>query len=521
MPWRHNGTSFAHFPAAQRAPSMVLQADSNVVSVISMTTGVVAEIIMPAVRLYPIFADLAGRSVLVVGGGIVAERKVAALLEAGALVTVGAPDFTTNLRNWSGSGRICLISGEFVEAWLERRWLVIAATSNVRVNAAVAAAATERFIWANVVDDAELSSFQVPAVIDRSPLVVAVSTAGAAPVLARLLREKIEALLDPSLGALASLADRWRGRIRGRLADLGQRRRFLERLFQGRVAELVRRGQLAIAEAALEQDLEQADAQPHGSVVLVGAGPGDAGLLTLKGLRALHEADVVLHDRLVSREVLALARRDAQKIEVAKEAGTHHTTQDGIHELLLQHARDGKRVVRLKGGDPFVFGRGGEELEFLRDHGIPFEVVPGVTAALACAAYAGIPLTHRDHAQSVRFVTAHCKQSLDTLDWHSLAAERQTLAVYMGVAGLDRLRGQLIAHGRSATTPVALVENGSRAEQRVVLGTLENLPTLARQFALKSPALLIVGEVAALGASLHWFGAAPLTTAATELRRAA
>ena len=403
-----------------------------------MPTGIPAETAMPAARLYPIFAELAGRRVLVVGGGQVAERKVAALLEAGADVHAGAPVFSRNLTLWAEQGRICLISGEFEASWLDGAWLVIAATSDSAVNAAVAAAAARGRIWCNVVDDAQRSSFQVPAVIDRSPLVVAVSTAGAAPVLARLVRERIERLLDPSLGALAALADRWRGRIRGRLADLGRRRRFLEKVLQGRVAEFVRRGQIAIAESTLEQELGAAekDTAAPGSVVLVGAGPGDAGLLTLRGLRALNEADVILHDRLVSRDVLALARRDAELIEVAKEAGTHHTTQAGIHALLLEHARAGRRVVRLKGGDSFIFGRGGEELEFLQQHGIAYEVVPGITAALACAAYSGIPLTHRDHAQSVRLVTAHCRESLDTLDWQALAAERQTLVFYMGVAGL-------------------------------------------------------------------------------------
>lgn len=478
-----------------------------------------------SVRLYPIFTELAGRETLVVGGGAVAARKVAALREAGAHVRVGAPQFTSELENLAEKGDISLIYGEFDESWLELPWLVIAATSDAYVNARVAAAAERRRIWANVVDDAALSSFQVPAVIDRSPLVVAVSTSGAAPVLARLVRERIERLLDPSLGVLAALADRWRGRIRGRLVDLGRRRRFLERLFQGRVADLVRCGQVAAADAVLARELEcAATATPTaGSVVLVGAGPGDAGLLTLKGLRALNEADVILHDRLVSADVLALARRDAERIEVGKESGTHHTTQDGIHALLLEHARAGKRVVRLKGGDPFVFGRGGEELEFLHAHGIAFEVVPGVTAALACAAYAGIPLTHRDHAQSVRFVTAHCKASLDTLDWTALAAERQTLAVYMGVAGLARVRDRLVAHGRAGSTPAALIENGSRSEQRVVLGDLDSLPQLAQRHGVQSPALLIVGEVAALGARLHWFGAAPLTVApaATAFARAA
>jgi uroporphyrin-III C-methyltransferase/precorrin-2 dehydrogenase/sirohydrochlorin ferrochelatase len=254
-------------------------------------------------------------------------------------------------------------------------------------------------------------------------------------------------------------------------------------------------------------------------VAVVGAGPGDAGLLTLNALRAMNEADVVLHDRLVSEDVLRLGRRDATYIEVGKSASGHSTRQDDIHRLMLKHARAGHRVVRLKGGDPFVFGRGGEELEFLRTHGIPYEAVPGITAAVACAAYAGIPLTHRDHAQSVKLVTAHCKDSFDTLDWQSLAQERQTLAVYMGVAGLEGLRDRLIAHGRAASTPFALVENGSRREQRVLNGTLADLPETARSHQVRSPALLILGEVAALAGTLHWFGAPPVgATAPTHSR---
>jgi len=250
---------------------------------------------------------------------------------------------------------------------------------------------------------------------------------------------------------------------------------------------------------------------------LVGAGPGDPGLLTLHALSALNEADVILHDRLVSTEVLDLARRDAERIEVGKQSGHHHTTQEGIHALLLTHARAGRRVVRLKGGDPFVFGRGGEELEFLREHGIAYQVVPGITAAVACAAYAGVPLTHRDHAQSVRFLTAHCQSSRDTLNWAALAQERQTLAVYMGVAELGVLQARLLAHGRAASTPFALIENGSRAEQRVVTGSLENLLERALAHQVRSPALLILGEVAALASTLAWFGAPPLGAAVHEL----
>ena len=257
-----------------------------------------------------------------------------------------------------------------------------------------------------------------------------------------------------------------------------------------------------------------ANAPSIGLVQLVGAGPGDPGLLTLHAARALAEADVVLHDRLVSADVLALSHRDAELIEVGKRVGgDHHATQARIHDLLVKHASAGKRVVRLKGGDPFVFGRGGEELEVLRAHGIPFEVIPGITAAVACAAYAGIPLTHREHAQSLRLLTAHAQDGDAEHDWATLSQANQTLAFYMGVSGLARLRDNLIAHGRAASTPFALVENGSRPEQRVIAGTLDELPELARRHAVQAPALLVVGEVAAFASQLHWFGGAPLTNA--------
>jgi len=461
-------------------------------------------------KLYPLFADLSGRQVLVVGGGVVGERKAAALLEAGALVTVGAPDLTPALHDWAAQGRVFWRSGRFEESWLDDAWLVIAATDDATLHVRIAALAEARHLLVNVVDDAELSSFHVPAVIDRAPVTVAISSGGHAPMLARLLRERLEVLIDPVLGPLASLLGDMRTRIRARLPDLAARRRFFDRLLAGPVQSLLRRGQTALAEVAAERLLDTVEAVPTGSVVLVGAGPGDAGLLTLRGLRALNEADVILHDRLVSTEVLALARRDAERIEVAKQAGNHHSTQEQIHALMLEHAAAGRRVVRLKGGDPFVFGRGGEELEFLRQHGIPYEVVPGVTAALACAAYAGIPLTHRDHAQSVRLVTAHCKNSIDTLDWKALAQERQTLAVYMGTSELPVLQQRLINHGRAGTTPFAIIENGSRLEQRVVTGTLSALAETAATHDVRSPALLIIGEVAALATSLAWFGRPPL-----------
>ncbi|NZA27491.1 uroporphyrinogen-III C-methyltransferase [Luteimonas sp. SJ-92] len=471
--------------------------------------------------LYPLFADLRGRTALVVGGGGVARRKAASLLQSGARVVVGAPELEPTLSAWALEGRIVHRRGRFRPSWLDDAWLAIAATDEVAVNREVAAAAEARRIWVNVVDDAALSRFQVPARVERGPLQIAISSGGGAPMLARLLRERLETQLDDSWSALATLLARQRGRIRARWPDPGARRRAFARLLAGPLQGLLRRRRDREAELLLDAELAPdgpTSAAPAGSVALVGAGPGDPGLLTLRALRLLNEADVILHDRLVGDGVLALARRDAELVSVGKQAGDHRTAQERIHALMIDHARAGRRVVRLKGGDPFVFGRGGEELEALHAHGIGYEVVPGITAAVACAAYAGVPLTHRDHAQSVRLVTAHCSASLDTLDWPALAQERQTLAVYMGVAMLDTLRTRLVGEGRDPATPFALVENGSRPEQRVVTGTLHELPALARRHAVRSPALLILGEVAALAETLHWFGDAPLSAASAVLR---
>lgn len=460
--------------------------------------------------LFPIFADLQGRDVLLVGGGEVAKRKALALLEAGARLRLVAPVLHPELAALAASGAIEHLAGEFEACWLDGAWLAIAATNDTSVNRAVAEAGAAKRIWVNIVDDAAQSSFQMPARIDRGPLQIAISSGGHAPMLARALRERLEIQLDESWGGLALLFARFRQRIRRRFPNLARRRRFFAQAIDGEVAAQLRRGQAVAAERALLRLLAKKEAPMPGSVVLVGAGPGDPGLLTLHGLRRLNEADVILHDRLVSKDVLALARRDAERIEVGKENGLHHTTQDGIHALMLEHARAGRRVVRLKGGDPFVFGRGGEELEFLRAHDIAYEVVPGISAALACAAYAGVPLTHRDLAQPLQFVAAHSKSDAAAPDWKTLARPRQTLAVYMGVANLESWRDGLIEHGRDPATPFALVENGSRAEQRVVVGPLAELPERARAHALRSPALLILGETAALAERLHWFGSPPL-----------
>ena len=466
---------------------------------------------VPTATLFPAFLDLRDRPVLVVGGGGVARRKIAALLPTGAIVRVGAPALDPEVADWVASGRITHLDGRFESQWLDGAWLVIVATDDAETNRTVAEAAHARRIWANVVDDAPLCSFQMPSRIERGPLQIAISSGGGAPMLARHLRERFETELDDAIGTLATLLVRHRHRIRTRIPDTGARRQFFDAVLRSDIQGLLGRGQADAAEQALAKLIcGYADMRPAGRVALVGAGPGDAGLLTLRGLRLLNEADVILHDRLVSAEVLELARRDAERIEVGKEAGNHHVTQEQIHALMLEHARAGKRVIRLKGGDGFIFGRGGEELEFLRAHDIGYEVVPGITAALACAAYAGIPLTHRDHAQSVRFVTAHAKAEDDGLDWAGFAREKQTLAFYMGISGLERVRARLLVHGRAASTPCALVENGSRPGQRVVVGTLDDLAALAHRHEVRSPAILFVGEVAALAAQLHWYGDAPL-----------
>ena len=466
----------------------------------------------PVPSLFPLFLDLRGRRVLVVGGGHIAARKIAGLREAGADIVVGAPVLELGLAALVREGAIRHLQGQFEASWLDDVWLVVAATDDVGVNRAVSDAASARRIWANIVDDAELTTAQLPARVQRGPLQVAISSGGSSPMLARHLREWLETQLDESWGGLATLLAGLRERIKTRLPNLAARRRFFERVLSGPAQGLLRQGDTDAARDAITATLDAGETAPRGRVALVGAGPGDAGLLTLRALRVLNEADVILHDRLVSKDVLELARRDADFIEVGKRVGgDHDATQQRIHELMIEHARAGKRVVRLKGGDPFVFGRGGEELEVLRLHGIGFEIVPGITAAVACAAYAGIPLTHRDHAQSLRLLTAQARDGDAEHDWAALAQPKQTLAFYMGVSGLTGLRDKLVAHGLAASTPFAIIENGSRPQQRVIAGELAEMPEQARLHSVQSPSLLVIGEVAAYATRLHWFGRTPLT----------
>jgi uroporphyrin-III C-methyltransferase/precorrin-2 dehydrogenase/sirohydrochlorin ferrochelatase len=351
-----------------------------------------------------------------------------------------------------------------------------------------------------------------PAIIDRSPVVVAVSSGGTAPLLARKIRAQIETILPSRLGQLASLASEWRDQVKNRIGDFLGRRRFWEQVFDGPISDDALAGRIHSARRRIAALLETTTGSPKhdGEAWLVGAGPGDPGLLTLRALQLMQRADVVVHDRLVSKDVLALARRDADLISVGKTPGCKSVSQDEINELLIRLVRDGKRVCRLKGGDPFIFGRGGEEIEALATAGLRFQVVPGITAAAGCAAYAGIPLTHRDMAQSVVFLTAHGKDSVDRLDWPSLARDRQTLALYMAVRRFPDIQSKLIEYGRSPETPIAIIENGTSGNQRVIHGSLENLINLAERHDVHAPALLIVGEVAEVGIGKDWFESLPV-----------
>jgi len=482
-------------------------------------------------RLYPIYTDLNKRRVLVIGGGLVAERKIAALLDTGAEVLVLAEEVTPAVSDWARHSKVqiqrCSLQVSGIAGWFDRwqlrramrqAWLVITATDDHLLNRYVASQGQRYRVFTNVVDDLELTQFQVPAVLQRGPIQAAISSAGVAPVMARRMRAELEVFLDESVGIAAELLSQWRQTIKQVLPDVAHRRQWYDKLLDSEFSQLIKNHQLQQAEQYLAQSL-QAVEQPinestsTGKVILVGAGPGDPGLLTIQALRELQQADVIVHDRLVSDEVLNLARRDAERILVAKRAGQHSTTQNQIHEILLSEAKAGKRVVRLKGGDPFVFGRGGEELQVLHESGIEFAIVPGISAAMACAAYSGIPLTHRDHAQSVRLVTAHCKDSMDRLDWRALAEDNQTLAVYMGVGQLGLLRQRLMAYGRAADTPFALVENGSRDNQRVIVGELNDLLETAQVNQVKSPAMLLLGQVAGLAQTLHWYGNKPIIKA--------
>lgn len=455
----------------------------------------------------PLFFDLKNRQALLVGGGDVALRKARLLVRAGARVRVVSREVHAELDELIERHGGQVIIGEYHPALLDDVALVIAATDDESLNERVHYDAVARSLPVNVVDNPPLCTFVFPAIVDRSPIVIGISSGGQSPVLARLLRARLETLIPSGYSRLGKLVGGFRDRVKARFSSVNARRKFWEEILQGEVAERVFAGRDEEAAELLEQALDTADGgRGVGEVYLVGAGPGDPELLTFKALRLMQQADVVVYDRLVSPQVLDLCRRDADLIYVGKKRDDHSLPQQGINALLVEHARKGRRVVRLKGGDPFIFGRGGEEIEELKANGIPFQVVPGITAASACSTYAGIPLTHREYAQSVKFVTGQLKNRTSDLKFDELVHPNQTIVFYMGLHTLEQLCAGLMAHGKPGDTPVAIVSQGTSPEQRVLTGRLDDIVVRQQHAQLPAPAIIIVGEVVALQSRLAWFG---------------
>ena len=456
---------------------------------------------------FPIFIEIKDKPCLVVGGGDIALRKILLLLKADASIECVAPEFCAALIKKSQTHNILLTKREFEEDDVQDRTLIISATDDHATNIAVSILAKSENIPVNVVDSPELCSFIMPSIIDRSPLVIAVSSAGKAPVLARLIRAKLESTIPNAYGELAKLAGSFRDKVKKKFKKIEDRRYFWEKNLTGTIAETVFANKIKEATTMMQTALDNSQESTVGEVYLVGGGPGDPDLLTFKALRLMQQADVILYDRLVSDEVMELVRRDAELIYVGKEKGNHAVPQGGINELLVTLAKQGKRVCRLKGGDPFIFGRGGEEIEELAQNNIPFQVVPGITAASGCSTYSGIPLTHRDYSQSCRFVTAHLKDGTMNLPWDELVVEQQTIVFYMGLVGAKHMSAKLIEHGLRDNMPVALIQKGTTKDHKVWTTTLKELPQLLDNNEIHPPTLIIVGEVVSLREKLNWFDA--------------
>ncbi|MFW1774473.1 siroheme synthase CysG [Acinetobacter seifertii] len=454
--------------------------------------------------IFPISLKLQQQRCLIVGGGHIALRKATLLAKAGAIIDIVAPEIEEQLLQL-----VTTTNGQhFVEVFSEKFLstpyrLVIAATNDPQVNKTVFEQCEVRNLLVNSVDDIPHCRFMVPAIIDRSPLVISVASNGTSPVLSRQIRTQLETSIPHGMGKLAEFSGKWRNQVKEKISNPDERRIFWENLYASPLKEQVFNDNLDVADSMLEQALQEWKA-PKGEVYLVGAGPGDPELLTLKALRLMQQADVVIYDRLVSQPILELCRRDATKIYVGKARSNHSVPQDGINALLVEYAQQGKRVCRLKGGDPFIFGRGGEEIQELFQAGVPFQVVPGITAASGCSAYAGIPLTHRDYAQSVRFLTGHLKEGSPELPWNELVYENQTLVLYMGLVGLERICEQLIAHGQRPDMPVALISKGTTPEQKVVVGSLADIASKVTEHQIHAPTLTIIGEVVRLREQLQW-----------------
>jgi uroporphyrin-III C-methyltransferase/precorrin-2 dehydrogenase/sirohydrochlorin ferrochelatase len=453
----------------------------------------------------PLFTDLRNKPCLLIGGGQVALRKARLLCKAGAQVRLVSheilPELSTLILNTGGE----CIRGDYSDHLLDNVFLVIAATDDQALNSRVSAACHQRHIPVNVVDDPGLCSVILPAIIDRSPLMIAISSGGKSPVLARMMRSRLEASIPAASGRLGDLASQFRDAVKERFENIEDRRHFWEKALQGPVAEMIFAGNDKAAASMLGDAIKNGSIDNGGEVYLIGAGPGDPDLMTFKALRLLQRADVVLYDRLVAPAIVDMCRKDAERVYVGKARSDHAVPQQDINSLLVKYAKEGKKVARLKGGDPFIFGRGGEEIEELAQHKIPFQVVPGITAAAGCACYAGIPLTHRDYAQSVRFVTGHLKDNSTNLPWEELAKPSQTVVFYMGLIGLPSICEKLIEFGCPADTPIALVQQGTTPDQKVVVATLATMVEKLSQEPVRAPTLIIVGEVVKLREKLAWY----------------
>lgn len=456
--------------------------------------------------IFPISLKLQQQPCLIVGGGAIAYRKAVLLAKAGAIIHVVAPAIEAKLLQLVHSTQGQYLQAPFsLDMPLRHYRLVIAATNDKMVNIQVFECCEAENILVNSVDDLPHCRFMVPAIVDRSPLVLSIASNGTSPVLSRQIRTQLESIIPHGMGKLAEFSGKWRAAVKAKIINPDERRIFWEDLYASPLKEQVFNDNMAEADRLIEQALIQWQ-KPKGEVYLVGAGPGDPELLTLKALRLMQQADVVIYDRLVSPAILELCRRDADKVYVGKARSNHSVPQEGINALLVEYAGKGKRVCRLKGGDPFIFGRGGEEIQELFAAGVTFQVVPGITAASGCAAYAGIPLTHRDYAQSVRFLTGHLKEGSSELPWQELVYPNQTLVLYMGLVGLEKICAQLIAHGQRPDMPVALISKGTTPEQKVVVGTLADIADKVTQHHIQAPTLTIIGEVVSLRDQLQWQG---------------
>ena len=456
---------------------------------------------------FPLFLDARKLNVLIVGAGEVAARKLELIMKTPATITVVAPWVCDTVKQLAQNEKVTLIEREFENSDLTHKDMVLIATDKGDVNQHIHDLARANKVLVNVVDNTPLCQFITPSIVDRSPIVIAMSSGGVAPVLLRYLRQKLETVLPANLSRLGAFSEKFREKVKQTLNGVTARRYFWEDVLDGDIAEMVEKGQDKKADDAFELALQAAaqDKKVEGQVYLVGAGPGDPDLLTFRALRLMQKADVVVYDRLVSPQILELVRRDAEKIYVGKAKSNHTLPQDDINQLMVDEAKKGNRVVRLKGGDPFIFGRGGEEIQTLIQHGIEFQVVPGITAASGASSYAGIPLTHRDHAQSVVFATGHLKNGTIDLNWPALAQQNQTAVFYMGLTGLPIICKKMIEHGLDASTPIALVQSATTEKQQVLTGTLEDIVAKQEKAQLQPPTLIIVGSVVSLHDELNWF----------------